>query len=332
MDRHDLVGFRVAAVSAPPASSGAEIEPRAAVIVDDRPWSERPLDLAWYWVPTGDDDAVRAIDPLTEAAGAGPIPTLTVPASDRRLVLVARRDGDERRAFLDLPEEATLPALGGIDLASLPLRLEGLEGPELSLAARRELTPTPAPVVPVGGLARLTLRTGEGPEPVVRWMATAGTFLELERTVTDWAPAELRLDEDELEEPPEPLPPGAVTVVALALGEVGEAAFVAADLHVGEPGPGLWVAGRWLPTDGPVSHAAGEGVRGTLEADDDSPVGLVLRGGRAEAVGPATDWGTPALGCLVSRDGPFDPEWMLTQICGRDGVIGREVVVLPEDR
>lgn len=331
VDRHDLVGFRIAAVSAPPGAAGAEIEPLAAFVVDDHLWSPEPLDLAWYWVPTGDDDAVRALDPLSEAAGAGPSPTLTVPVDQRRLVLIARRDRDELRAFVDLPEGApVLPRFGqALSLGELPLRIDSLEGPELLRDARLELDEEPAAFVAPGRFARLSL-VGVPEDLLVRWMATAGTFFELEPTVADWAPGDVRLDDDELDAEPTALDPGPVSVIALQLAGTGEARFTAGEIWVGEPGPGLWVGGRWLPTSDEVLPNPGVAVRGTLQADDDSPTGVRLDGPTQEPLAGVTDWGTPALSCLVSRDGPFDPNWLLTQICGRDGVVGHEVAVVPD--
>ena len=52
----------------------------------------------------------------------------------------------------------------------------------------------------VGGVGRLTAELGGGSRPrfaVVRWMATGGSFFELDLTTTDWAAGEVQLDDDE---------------------------------------------------------------------------------------------------------------------------------------
>ena len=76
-DRHDLVGFRIAAVGVSPALDGETVRPRAAMIVDDRPWSEVPVEFTWFWVDDPDD--VPTLDPLSVADAVGPEPELVVP-------------------------------------------------------------------------------------------------------------------------------------------------------------------------------------------------------------------------------------------------------------
>ena len=71
-DRHDLVGFRVAAIDADPVRDGGTTTARIAMIVDGRPFSHAPVDLAWYLL--ADPDELLDIDPLSEADGVGPEP------------------------------------------------------------------------------------------------------------------------------------------------------------------------------------------------------------------------------------------------------------------
>lgn len=330
-DRHDLVGFRIAAVGVEATPDGSTVHPSAAIIIDGHPWAPQPADLSWYWV--ADADEALQLDPLSEAAGVGPDPGLLLSAGARTLALIARHDGREARAILDVPRPpATLPALTHLQRASLPLNLSTVQGSALTLEARRALQPGDDPQVAAGGFLRLsaTLEGGKPDTALVRWMATAGTFLELDASTTDWAAGELQLDEDELATPPIALEPGAVTLIALLVGDRGEVDFHATDLMVGPPGDGLWTAGRWIPTDGPVDWSEGDAVRGTLITDDASPVGLRLIDAAPEPAAAITDWGTPGLDCLVSRDGPFDPGWLLTQICGRGGVAGKTVAIVPD--
>ncbi|MEQ1566496.1 MAG: hypothetical protein ABMA64_12715 [Myxococcota bacterium] len=327
-DRHDLVDFRVAALTAPPALAGDAISPRVALIVDGHPWSDRDIDLLWYWVDGPDD--VEGIDPTWEIAGTGPAPMLVVPRDQRALGLLAR-DGDrELRAYFALaepPDKVDPPAR--IEVATLPLALEAVEGPELLLDARRGLSATPADGVPVGGFARFTAEV-DG-DPLVRWMATAGTFFELDRAAADWAAGDLLLDEDEIDDGRAALPAGAVTVLALALGEPGQTAFRATDLYVGPAPDGVWVEGRFVPTDGPVAFGPGEVLRGTFTADDTSPTGVRLVDAAAEPGSDVFAWGTPWLACAVNLDGPFDPNWLLAGVCTRPGIEGIEVVVIPQE-
>jgi hypothetical protein len=327
VDRHDLVGFRIAAISAPPASPGQALEPSVALIVDGRPWSEEFVDLGWFWVDHPDD--LLSLDPLSPTDATGPLPLLTVPEDARTLALVARLGEQEQRAFLSVAEGP--PSFSGpsaIELSALPLALQALEGPELLLPARQELEEEPLDATSPGDFLRLRAQV-EG-DPLVRWMATAGTFFELDRHTADWAAGDLRLDDDEVEEGRAALEPGWVTFLALALGAPGETSFRAADVPVGIEPVGLWVGGRFVPTDAPVSWQPGDAVRGTLAADDTSPFGLRLEGASVEPADAVTDFGTSALSCLVSRDGPLDPQWWLTGVCARDSAVGVEVVIVPE--
>lgn len=316
-DRHDLVGFRVAALSVPPADDGAVVVPHPALVVDGRTWSDDPPALVWRWIRDLDDE-------FGLADAVGPAPELVVPADRRTLLLVAVHGDEEERVVLEVarPPTTFAPPTGFV-VEALPLALDALAGPELALAARQDLAGAPAEQIEPGGFARLRLDVGG--DPLVRWMATAGTFFELDRQAADWAAGDVVLDDDEVEQAT-PLDAGTVTVVALALGAPGETAFRVFDLNVGDPGIGLRVGGRWLPSD-PVG---GEAVRGTLVADDDAPVGLRLAGAEAVTFAEAGDFGTPALACAVPRSGPFDPGWLLEGICARSDMAGAEVVVVPD--
>jgi hypothetical protein len=327
IDRHDLVGFRIAAISAPPASSGQTLEPQVALIVEGHPWSADFVDLGWFWVDEPED--VAQLDPLSPTDATGPLPLLTVPEDKRTLALIARWGDQEQRAFLQVADgPPTYQGPSSLALESLPLALDSVGGPELLLAARQPLEGEPLGAVSPGDFLRLRAQV-EG-DPLVRWMATAGTFFELDRQTTDWAAGDLRLDEDEIEEGRTSLEPGWVTFLALALGEPGETSFLARDVPVGIEPVGLWVGGRFVPTDAPVSWQPGEAVRGTLAADDASPFGLQLQGATVEPADQVTDYGTPSLPCLVTRDGPLDPQWWLMGVCARDSSVGMDVVIVPE--
>lgn len=327
VDRHDLVGFRIAAISVPPVSPGEPIRPTLAMIVDGKPWSGALVDIAWFWVDGPDE--VAALDPLSVAAATGPLPELLVPEGEHTLAAVARLDELEQRAYITLAEgDATFSGPTAIALAALPLTVDEAAGPELSLSARKDLEPVGRIQTSPGDFLRLTAIV-EG-DPLIHWMTTAGTLFELDRHTADWAAGDLILDEDEIADGRTTSEPGWVTFLALALGEPGETSFRARDVPVGIAPPGLWVSGRFVPTDTEISWQPGDAVRGTLAADDTSPFGLVLQSPTIEPAAEVVDYGTQDLLCLVTRDGPLDPSWWLTAVCARDGSVGTEVVVLPE--
>lgn len=328
-DRHDLVGFRVAAVDAEPVEDGGTTSARVAVIVDGHPFSEVPIDLRWYLL--ADPAELEDVDPLTEPDAVGPEPELTVPADRRVLGLVALHGSDEERAFVELarpPRDVHAPV--GLSAGVLPLAVADLAGPELLVDAREELEAEPGDAVAPGGALRLRAAPAEGEDPLVRWMSTAGTWFELDRHTADWLAADdVVLDDDEIEGERTPLPEQAVTVLALALGSPGNTAFRATEVFVGDEPEGLWVAGRFVPGTGLPEVPEGRALRTTLRADEASPVGFRLEGG--EPIDPATvDWGTGALPCVTPRSGPLDPSWWLEQACFTEGLDGLVVGLLPD--
>jgi len=291
-DRHDLAGFRIAAVEVAVSADGAELTPRAAVVVDGRPWAAEAATLDWYQV--ADVDAVEELGPNSPVDATGPAPILAAREDRPVLALVARHDDLEERGFavLDPPVDA------GTFLAVFATRPSGeiVDG------------------VAVDETVRLTADLF-GPRGVVHWMSTAGTFYELAPLVTEWT-ADVEVEQD-------------VTILALHLGAKGGTTWHVREIHAGTPGPGLWIGQRWLPTDVGVDVPPGEAVRGTLIADAGSPLGVTLV---EPTVVPATsvEWGTAALPCAAPVEGPFDPNWLLLQICGRDDVVDHRVGVLPE--
>lgn len=321
-DRHDLVGFRLAAVEAPAVASGAPFVARAAVIVDGRAWAETPAALSWSFVP--DEDA--ALGPLTPVA-TGADPVLRAPADARTLVVEAVHGSAVARAFLTLASPpATLAAptglaAGTVDLPAIPV------GPELARDARAALVPGEGRAVDPRGWLRLRVT---GTDARTRFMATAGTFLELDATTTDWAASDgLVLDEDELDAPGTPTPEGVVTGIALSLTGGGETAFLATEWFVGDAPEGTWLGARFVPSVGLPPVPEGLGVRTTLREDPDAPSGFRLEGGAAVSPALVSDFGTPALPCDPLVDGPLDPDWFLTQRCTPTGADGLEVVVVP---
>src|SRR5262245_20118336 len=169
-DRHDLVGFRVAAMALAPAQPGGRVTPAVALIVDGHAWSDDPVELRWFWVDG--EDAALSLDPSTPEEDTGPAPTLTVPADRTTLALIARHGDDEYRAFSTVAPGP--PTYGGplfLSIGTLPLTVDAVDGPDLLLRAREGLPSDPAETVDVGGFVRLTGSATR--EPLFRWMATA---------------------------------------------------------------------------------------------------------------------------------------------------------------
>lgn len=323
-DRHDLVGFRIAALSA--VGSGDTVSARAALIVDGHPWSDDAVTFDWYWVDDTDADTIAALGEGDLRAATGPTPDLPANGDAAALALVATHGEDLARAVVEVGEAAHVPALNGIDLRSNALALESVQATDLHLAARRLQEDGPAASnVPEGGFARLRAQTIGDPQ--VRWMTTApgGTFLELDRQTTDWAAGTLHFDEDEIEEAT-PDAPAPHTFLALALSEEldGANAWAARDVYVGSSGQGVLTnSQRWLPVDRDV---LGPYVQGVLVADDASPTGLALQDARD--VEADVDPGTATLTCRVAVEGYFDPTWLLDQRCTRSAVVGQTIVVV----
>lgn len=333
-DRHDLVGFRVAAMSVPPASAGQSVEPRVGLIVDGRPWADRATELGWWWVADPKEaEQLDLDDPEAPPEASGVAPSLVVPEDRRVLALVARSGSEVRRAVLAVAEPpSTLTPPGPISVSGLAVEVATATAEQLAIDARRnEATTGPVDAVAPGDFARLSAAGDEATGGLIRWMATAGTFFELDPRTTDWVAGELRLDGDEIDEdvPRTETEPGWVTFLALAVGAPGQTAFRATDLLVADDpaavGDGLWVGGRFVPTDASVAWSEGQQVRGTLAADDGSPCGLRLTAATAEPVGEA-----PALPCAVPTDGSFDPTVLLEQRCTRAELDGATVVILPQ--
>ncbi|MFT5455424.1 MAG: hypothetical protein ACI9K2_001903 [Myxococcota bacterium] len=318
-DRQDLVGFRVAGLVVPAVGAGDTTVPQVAIVVDGRPWSDEPVHLIWHWVePT--DAAVSGLIADDSPDAEGPEPTLVRPKRDSRLAVVAvAQDGTEARAFADPATAAADWALGGLTTAALPWDVRRVSAEQLE--HRKRTSTVPVDGVERSGFIRFEAEiTGQGSDaPTVRWMSTAGTWLELDQSTADWTPGELRLDGDDIEDRAVG-EDGAVTVIALAVDGLGTVAFGAHDLWVGASPSGVRVADRWLTGDLPSGRIAA-----TLVADDTSPTGLALADPGPPVDAPGDPWGTATLPC--GDAGPFDPSWLLRQLCTRADVLGARIVL-----
>lgn len=324
VDRHDLAGFRIAAVEVRPLRDGSPFTPAAAVVVDGHPWAEEPAGLSWAWV-ADEDEAVHG-SPEWIAAGAAP--ALVVPADGRRvLVLEASHGAEVRRAFARVPIGDVVGAqpvfaVGRVDLPAAP------EGPELLPEARARRAVEPGRTVDPRGWLRLDVGASD-PGDLARFMATAGSFLELDPHTADWVAADgFVLDEDEVDDPGTPSAPGVVTALGLIVGGRGSR-WRATEVFVGEAPEGLWIGQRFVPGDGVAGASPDQPLRVTLRRDPASPCGLRVTD--PVAVADVGDGGTRGLACDPPVVGPFDPDWLFTQRCGVPALDGAEVVVVPAE-
>jgi hypothetical protein len=159
-DRHQLEGFRIAALSASSAGTGSAAQVSAALVSDGRLWQDTPIELAWYWVDRHDE--IHERDPAEHPPdGLGAHPALIVPEHTRLLGLVAQRE-ETYRAVFELPE-------GGTEIPVFHIQSDT------------------HPIDPKAS-ARLTatLDTDTDTDIHARWMATDGTFAEQSALETDW--------------------------------------------------------------------------------------------------------------------------------------------------
>lgn len=299
-DRHDLRGFRIAALTAP--RMDGTLRPRAALVVDGRLWSDEPVSLDWGWVDEPDD--AWSLDTFV---ASGPSPVL--PERAGHLALRARWDGQEARAVLAPDDRPAVQPLVGFGSLTV-------DDTELDRETRLTWSDAPADTVQPGAFGRLTV-TGVPADTRARFMATGGTFLELDPTRADWVAGELALEDEEVLRGPE-LQTGPVSVLVLLLD--GATGFAARDLFVGGVPAGSWVDGRFLP------GGLDEPYLGTLVADDASPTGLAVQGASPD---DGTGWDAGSLGC-TDVSGPFRPSWLLDQRCTRSDLVGRTVYVEPD--
>lgn len=310
-DRHTLEGFRIAALAAPGGPPGSDTVPRPALIVDGRLWSDEPVELRWYWLDDPND--LRHPHRL-EPVAVGPAPELVLPERPLLGLVAVAPDGSERAASLPLSDDPLPLEPLALTVGDLPLTIDAAEAEDLALEARARLEPSPAGHASVGGFLRLST----SPVARTRWMATAGTWFELDATTADWAAGALVLDDDEVVER-DPLPPSLVSGLVLGLQDA-RTTWRAFDLAVGPVPEGLWVHGRFFPSDEPVPEGP---VLATLTADDLAPSGLRLRD--PVPVAP----GEPAPDVPCGDPGPFHPDWLVEGRCTRAELDGQQVLLWP---
>ncbi len=332
-DRHDLVDFRIVGVQVSDAAPapGAAIQAKALVYGGDGFYHDALPSLVWS---------------LGEQRAEGPVVELRAPDQEGswELELVATHaDGQlEERAVLGIQVGEGLdpirpPALPPVERAVVDLALDS-PPEDMLLAARQQLEPRAESAVAEGQAARLRVPL-EDPEGryQARWMSAGGqgTFLELDALSTDWFPAELFLEEEDVElEVGEALEAGMVGMAVLIIDGLGSTAWAFVDTpydvapEVGLDGPEHWLehAGRIVPALSPGTEAAIFEL--TLERDDDSPWGLRFRDPEVYVPWTGSTAGDNlAIPCEhpIPPRGPFQLDWLAEGLCSREAVLGQRV-------
>jgi hypothetical protein len=325
--RQDLSGFRIASLTAPAAQPGDTTTPIVSVVVKGRLWSDEPVSLLWHWVDP-DPQEVWALSPDTPPTATGPSPSMQRPDADSWLALLAvTTEGEEARAFLEVAtEHSDVSELSGLSWSGLDLHVNRITAEDLTVEAREAEPLLDTLTVERHGFLRFEAQLASpSPDVTVRWMATQGTWLELDPVTADWTPGHLELDGEDLDAAAKG-EEGAVSVLALALDDEGHGSAMARDLWVGEPPPGMYSHGRWL---GGTPHTGW--ILARLEGDDASPSGLSLADITPTTLAELPDddpHGTDALPCAEGE--PFDPNWLLQQRCARADVLGHTVALWVE--
>ncbi|MCB9670304.1 MAG: hypothetical protein H6734_12580 [Alphaproteobacteria bacterium] len=308
LDRHDLRGFRIAALTA--HVEGGRVFPRVAMVVDGNLYADSPVDLQWGWVER-EGDAVT----LETFEATGPAPVLPIRAA--RLALVARYGDQEARAELAIDDQvAVSPRL---EMLALPENVQDIGPADLELENRSSWAGDGQPSVDPGGFARFRV-LGAPDGARARFMGTAGEFWELDAFTTDWAAGSLTIDDEEVVERVV-LEPGPFTILALLL-DAGSG-VAALDGFVGTPEAGSWTRGRFLQGGLTAPYW------GTLVADDGATSGIAVRDVQYASPTDQALWTPDGLDC-VGVSGPFDPNWLLDQRCTRDVLAGERVLVVPD--
>ncbi len=286
-DRHDLLGFRIAAIGAIDGEaraalwSGALFHTEAASLS----WSADGVDLGEGWGVGVPDDALE-------------------------LGLVATApDGTVREAVVSVADAPARPAVSrlAVDIAA-----------DVSLAARAALDGTPAErSVAETQATRLVVAPDDVREQ--RWMVAGGegTLLELDAGTVDVLNEEIRFDDGEVEARRR-LDPGVRHVLLLSLDGAGANRWRWVDAAFGVDDPLVDHRGWLLPLDvdtgtGLVAVTA-IGVDATGVAAWDEPVGVLDL-----SIYDPPDCAVPGV--------PFELDWLVEGRCLAGDVEGRRLVL-----
>ncbi|HND33377.1 MAG TPA: hypothetical protein PLA94_25435 [Myxococcota bacterium] len=293
-DRHDLVSFRIAAITAEQTTDG--LRPRALLSSSEGFYHSEAPRLLWT---------------LGDQVQEGARPLFANPVYPLELHLRAELGELAEEAVYPLTEAPIPPVVEGWSRARVDLKLEDAGKP----IEERRLEGEDLPVEP-GGAVQVGLQT----EARSRWMGTGGEFAELDAQNSTWFAGNYLLDDDEVEEAA-PVGEGLYQLVALSFDEKGGNRLSFIDVAVGESTV-MAVGGRLLPVDSPLAQAGW--YEATFTAAD-SRTGFTLTG-----LQPVADASSAAALCGEAAGTAFDPLWLLDGACGRDDLEGTSVVVWGE--
>jgi hypothetical protein len=286
-DRHDLLGFRIAAVGVVDGEASAAVWSGAL-------FHEEPVTLDW----TADGESL--------GQGWG----IAVPDGTGELGLVATApDGTIREARVGV----------GITPAELVFeRASVLVGDDISIEARAALEETPSDgAAPEGEALRIRLVDPEGEQ--TRWMVAGGasTLLELDAVTADVLPQRLEFDDGEVVGR-ETVPAGFQHILALRIDGDGGNRWRWVDAALGTDTALIQSEGWLLESSADV----GTGLLAvTLDELTTSGVGAL---GEPEAVDDLAQHDPPN---CAPADTPFSLGWLADGRCTVSETRGRRVVL-----
>ena len=333
-DRHDLDGFRILGLHTTPAGgiTGDRIEPRAHFVVDGHLWADQSIEQYWFWMDTS-DPSVLAAKTKEMANATGAAPELFIPYRNAILGLLAiHPDGTENRSFLAIPAtQADNKDHGTILTFQTSQMLSTLSAEDLEIATRSEWDLVQSATFDNDSFGRLEMyfNTAEQQAYRVRWMSTMpfGTFFETTSSATDWAPASVTVDDDEVSVS-NSISGGPQTFAALILDENAPRTVQYQDVWVGPSTSGIWIDGRWYPADTAIEYTGLATVE--FAKENDTPNGLRIA--QWSPLDPQTrsetdPFGTQGLACDVAVTGPFQYDWLTLNWCLRASIIGKPLIV-----
>ena len=318
--RRDLFSFRIVGISASTVTTdGQEFVAARALIAGDGGLSH-PFAPLLEWEICG-------------AAATGSAPVVPVAGWPCGIRLVATEqdgaglagDGQEE-AVLWLEAAPILPEMTKIQREATDLALKDALLP----ADERRQEGADAPVTP-GGAVELTALIagadgGDGAGAYTsRWMATGGTFRELDRHAADWFAGSITIDDEEIESS-SALQAGIWTAVDLVIDGQGGNAWRIVDMGV-DAGPALASGDRLLPLDAAAGGAGSFLATFTAVDTAGDAAGAGGPGFLLSDLEPITDLsGAPAI-CGKPAGTPLDPGWLAEGDCGTAELDGQRVLI-----
>lgn len=297
-DRHDLAGFRIAAVQAQATDAGLAL--RAFVYSGHGMWHPAPPDVTWT------AGGVTASGPSASLAVSPPV-TIEVVATD---------GASSESATYTLDAAPAPPVVESWARGTVDLTIDDIVTP----IANRAAVPAGAdtPVAP-GGALRFSLGVREA-DTTTHWMATDGDFAELDAASTDWFAATAIVDNNEIDSS-SAIDAGVRSVVALTLDGQGGNSWITLDAPVGILGSRLLVRGRVFPVD--AEPGSGLWAVTPVATEDDAGVALT-------DVALVDDASTGEAVCGQPAASPFDFDAVAEGWCARDDLVGARLVVSGE--